>query len=75
MASHHSSPLRANVLGVGISVVRMPEAVSRVSRLIRTRGKGYVCVTGVHGIMEAQRDTALRNILKLDTSPTGNSGS
>ena len=30
---------------------------------IRRREKGYVCVTGVHGVMEAQRDRAFRGVL------------
>src|SRR4029077_10100393 len=34
---------------------------------------GYVCVTGVHGVMEAQRDPAFRKILNesLLTTPDG----
>jgi N-acetylglucosaminyldiphosphoundecaprenol N-acetyl-beta-D-mannosaminyltransferase len=73
MASEHSSPSRANVLGIGISVVRMADAVRRVTQLIRSGRKGYVCVTGVHGIMEAQRDVALRTILNRSflTLPDG----
>jgi len=53
---------RANVLGVGVSAVDMAEAVLRSERLLKRDGKGYICVTGVHGIMEAQRDPALRVI-------------
>ena len=34
----------------------MAEAVRRCRNLLAERGNGYVCVTGVHGIMEAQRD-------------------
>ena len=41
----------------------MAEALHLSERLLRERGKGYVCLTGVHGIMEAQRDDALRAIL------------
>lgn len=57
------APPRVNVLGVGISAINMQEALSVSERLLQQRGKGYVCVTGVHGIMEAQRDKNLRNIL------------
>jgi N-acetylglucosaminyldiphosphoundecaprenol N-acetyl-beta-D-mannosaminyltransferase len=53
---------QANVLGVGISAVNMHEAVLRSMQLLERGGKGYICVTGVHGIMEAQRDPALRVI-------------
>src|SRR3954454_25177443 len=54
----------ANVLGVGVSAVDMAQAVSACDDLISRNGKGYVCVTGVHGVMEAQVDPNLRSILK-----------
>ncbi len=57
------APPRANVLGVGISAIDMPGALALSDRLLQAHGKGYVCVTGVHGIMEAQRDESLRAIL------------
>jgi N-acetylglucosaminyldiphosphoundecaprenol N-acetyl-beta-D-mannosaminyltransferase len=41
----------------------MLEAVRRCHGFIEERRKGYVCVTGVHGIMEAQRDASFRTIL------------
>ena len=53
---------RTNVLGVGVSSLNMDEAVER---LLEARDKGqtgYVCVTGVHGIIESQRDSELRKI-------------
>ncbi len=56
-------PPRANVLGVGVSAINMADALHLSERLLRERSKGYVCLTGVHGIMEAQRDDALRAIL------------
>jgi N-acetylglucosaminyldiphosphoundecaprenol N-acetyl-beta-D-mannosaminyltransferase len=56
-------PPRANVLGVGISAINMQDALGLSERLLREHGKGYVCVTGVHGVMEAQRDNRLRDIL------------
>ena len=54
---------RANVLGVGISAIDMQEALRRCEQLLQQRRKGYICVTGVHGIMEAQRDAGFRAIL------------
>jgi N-acetylglucosaminyldiphosphoundecaprenol N-acetyl-beta-D-mannosaminyltransferase len=54
---------RANLLGVGISSVNLNDAVRLSDRLLQQGGKGYVCVTGVHGIMEAQRDPIFRDIL------------
>lgn len=59
----HDCPRRANVLGIGVSAIDMAEALRLSERLLRERGKGYVCLTGVHGIMEAQRDNTLRAIL------------
>jgi N-acetylglucosaminyldiphosphoundecaprenol N-acetyl-beta-D-mannosaminyltransferase len=56
-------PERVNILGVGISAIDMSSAVERCTWLLDARGKGYVCVTGVHGIMEAQRDPGFRDIL------------
>jgi N-acetylglucosaminyldiphosphoundecaprenol N-acetyl-beta-D-mannosaminyltransferase len=58
-----TAPPRANVLGVGISAIDMQEALRLTEQLLREQGKGYVCVTGVHGVMEAQRDKNLRDIL------------
>jgi N-acetylglucosaminyldiphosphoundecaprenol N-acetyl-beta-D-mannosaminyltransferase len=52
----------ANVLGVGISAVNMAQSVAACDELISRNGKGYVCVTGVHGVMEAQVDPSLRTI-------------
>lgn len=54
---------RANVLGIGISAINMREALHYSEQLLHERRKGYICVTGVHGIMEAQRDPALKDIL------------
>jgi N-acetylglucosaminyldiphosphoundecaprenol N-acetyl-beta-D-mannosaminyltransferase len=56
-------PPLANVLGVGISAVNMAEALRRSDCALREGGKGYICVTGVHGVMESQRDAALREVL------------
>ena len=54
---------RVNVLGVGISVVNLPSALAAIADAVRARRKGYICVTGVHGVMEAQADTAFRKFL------------
>jgi N-acetylglucosaminyldiphosphoundecaprenol N-acetyl-beta-D-mannosaminyltransferase len=54
---------RVNVLGVGISVLNLQTALTAIDHAIRTREKGYICVTGVHGVMEAQQDPAFKNIL------------
>ncbi len=54
---------RVNVLGVGISVLNLPSALAAISAAVCERRKGYICVTGVHGVMEAQDDAAFKNIL------------
>ena len=54
---------RANVLGVGIHATDLAEAVALTDRLLQSGGCGYVCLTGVHGVMEARRDAQLRGIL------------
>jgi N-acetylglucosaminyldiphosphoundecaprenol N-acetyl-beta-D-mannosaminyltransferase len=54
---------RANVLGVGVHAVNMASAVQTIANAVVTRSKGYVCATGVHGIMEAQRNASLRAVL------------
>lgn len=65
--------LRTNILGVGISVINMAEAIERSDSLIRSGGKGYVCVTDVHGVIEAQSDASFRSILNGShmTTPDG----
>ncbi len=66
-------PPRCNVLGVGMSAVNMDDALRLTEDLISTRSKGYICVTGVHGISEAQKDREFRNILNSSflTTPDG----
>jgi N-acetylglucosaminyldiphosphoundecaprenol N-acetyl-beta-D-mannosaminyltransferase len=54
---------RINILGAGISVINLETALAVVADAVRQRRKGYICVTGVHGVMEAQRDEKLRCIL------------
>lgn len=56
-------PGRVNVLGVGVHAVDMKSAALLLEKQIRIGGKGYVCLTGVHGIMEARRDSGLNSIL------------
>ncbi|MFH0909281.1 MAG: WecB/TagA/CpsF family glycosyltransferase [bacterium] len=66
-------PERFNVLGIGVHAIDMSDALRIMESAIREGRKGYICVTGVHGIMEAQRDPELRSILNqsLLTTPDG----
>lgn len=53
---------RLNILGVGISSIDMKGALSRIDTWIRLRDRQYVCVTGVHGVMESQINPRLKKI-------------
>lgn len=53
----------ADVLGVKVSAVNMEVAVALADRWVAAGKPGYICVTCVHGIMEAQGDSALRRVL------------
>jgi len=53
---------RVNVLGVGVSAVDLQQAVDIIEGWIERGERRYTCVTGVHGIMESQRDERLRHI-------------
>ncbi len=71
-----SPPIRraqANVLGLGIDAINLQTAVAAIDAALAAGGKGYVCVTGVHGIMEAQRDERFKLILNNSflTTPDG----
>jgi N-acetylglucosaminyldiphosphoundecaprenol N-acetyl-beta-D-mannosaminyltransferase len=67
------APPRINVLGVGISVLNLESAVATLAAAVANRRRGYVCITGVHGVMESQSDPALRQIhnRSLLTTPDG----
>ena len=52
---------RVDVLGVGVSAIDMPIALELIDQWISNGNHQYVCVTGVHGIMESQRDPRLRD--------------
>ena len=54
---------RVNVLGVGIHSLNLATAVEHMAAAVGERRKGYICVTGVHGVMEAQADPVFRQIL------------
>lgn len=64
---------RVDVLGVGISAVNMSMAVDEVTRWVEHGERHYVCVTGVHGVMESQRDAELMRIHNASglTTPDG----
>jgi N-acetylglucosaminyldiphosphoundecaprenol N-acetyl-beta-D-mannosaminyltransferase len=54
---------RVNVLGVGVSAINLDIALAGITQALEKKEKGYVCVTGVHGVSEAQSDAEFRRIL------------
>jgi N-acetylglucosaminyldiphosphoundecaprenol N-acetyl-beta-D-mannosaminyltransferase len=64
---------RIDVLGVHVSAVDPPMALAEVERWIAQGEQHYVCVTGVHGVMECQHDPELRAIHNASglTTPDG----
>ncbi|MDH3538475.1 MAG: WecB/TagA/CpsF family glycosyltransferase [Acidimicrobiia bacterium] len=64
---------RVDVLGVGISAINLEVAVAELGRWVARREQHYVCVTGVHGVMESQSDPALLRIHNRSglTTPDG----
>ena len=68
---HHGPPAtdgppRVDVLGVRISCLTLDSAVEEVSSWVDRAEHRYVCVTGVHGVMECRRD---RNCVRSTTGP------
>jgi len=53
----------ANVLGVNVSAIDLDRVVEMADRWITAENRGYICATGVHGVMEAQSDPELQRIL------------
>ena len=53
---------RIDVLGVHVSAINPAMALAEIERWMTTREQRYVCVTGVHGVMESQRDADLMAI-------------
>ncbi len=53
---------RADILGVGVSAVDLRMAVDIIGNWIQLRARQYVCVTGVHGVMESHRNAELRQV-------------
>ena len=51
-----------NVLGVKVSAINLDSAVGTIRGWIGEGTRQYVCVTGVHGVMESQRSPVLRDI-------------
>jgi N-acetylglucosaminyldiphosphoundecaprenol N-acetyl-beta-D-mannosaminyltransferase len=55
-----ASPSRVDVLGVGVSAIRMADALALVEAWIAARERRYVCVVPAHSVMDCQEDPLLR---------------
>ena len=64
---------RVELLGVGISEINLESATEQILERLGNKQKGYICVTGVHGVIEAQDDSKFRTILNRSflTTPDG----
>jgi N-acetylglucosaminyldiphosphoundecaprenol N-acetyl-beta-D-mannosaminyltransferase len=51
-----------DILGVAVSAIKMDDAIAAIEQWIDQRTPNYVCVSGVHGIMESREDPRLRDI-------------
>src|SRR5215467_984050 len=55
---------RVDILGVGVSSINLDDAITRIERWIAEQSRNYVCITGVHGVMESRREQRLRHVYK-----------
>ena len=62
MVNGESDPRRVSILGVEVSAVALDGAIEIIRSWITERRRHFVCVTGVHGVMESQRDAELTAI-------------
>ena|ERR1700719_1523456 len=62
-----------SILGVKVHATDMDRALALVESALASGDKGYVCVTGVQGVMEAQVDSNLKRIINHSvlTTPDG----
>jgi len=51
---------KINILGVRVDTTSIPAVLDHIRQCIQENGKGYITVTGVHGIMESQRSAAVK---------------
>jgi N-acetylglucosaminyldiphosphoundecaprenol N-acetyl-beta-D-mannosaminyltransferase len=61
MKSREGRPA-AHLLGVDVDAIDMDGALRRVAASLKSPNKSYVCVAGVHGVMEARRNPQLLDV-------------
>ncbi len=59
LAENVSTP---KILGIRVDPLNMKAAIDRISGLMRSFRKGYICLVGVHGIAEAQNNPGLADM-------------
>lgn len=66
-------PRRVNVLGVGIHGLNLNSAVELMERAVVSKRRGYVCVTDVRAVIEAQDNPTYQDVLNKSflTVPDG----
>ncbi|HYS78263.1 MAG TPA: WecB/TagA/CpsF family glycosyltransferase, partial [Candidatus Dormibacteraeota bacterium] len=58
------APASFRVLGVRVHAVQIPEVIETMERWIAARGPArYIAVTGMHGVSEARKNPAFREVL------------
>jgi N-acetylglucosaminyldiphosphoundecaprenol N-acetyl-beta-D-mannosaminyltransferase len=57
----------ARLLGISVEALNMELTLKRIAHELKVRRKGYICMAGVHGIMEAYRDPQLASIYASST--------
>ena len=60
--SKQNEPAEACILGVRVHAMTMSTALGVIQDWIKRGTSQYVCISGMHGIMECQRDERLRQI-------------
>jgi N-acetylglucosaminyldiphosphoundecaprenol N-acetyl-beta-D-mannosaminyltransferase len=63
LASVSNEIPRVNILGVGVTPVNLPQAVSILEKWRAEGRREYVLCTSVHGLVEAQMDPEIRSAL------------
>ncbi len=55
---------KAKVLDIQIDALNMEQVLAHVASELDSDRKGYVCLAGVHGVMEAHRNAELAKIFE-----------
>ncbi|RYE33084.1 MAG: glycosyltransferase, partial [Hyphomicrobiales bacterium] len=55
-------PPHARIMGVNVSAITMADALRTIEDWIGRREQHFVCITGVHGVIESQSDPELMAI-------------